>query len=137
MYEADGPDSGPSEDQVIGWAEHNAHADDAPEQDGEPQPVCPHGRDAECLECEDEESYARNLRFLVGQLTDGLSTAERGIRLAATAVESLTGNAVYDIELAEGPEGSDARDDLQAAIRLLRNVNRIAQWRTGLLDGQK
>jgi hypothetical protein len=121
----------------MSWGERNAHTDDAPVQDGEPQTSCIHGRDAECLECEEAERYVADLRYLIGQMTDGVNMAERGLILAATSVGRLMGNDVYDIELAEGSQGPDAQDDLQAALRLLRNVRRIAEWRTGLLDGQK
>ena len=64
-----------------------------------------------------------------GWVDDALNHA----REAHGAVEKLVSNQVYDVEMAEGPEGADALAELDTALRALRNAKRIADWRRSMM----
>lgn len=56
--------------------------------------------------------------------------AERAVyQLRGTVSEMIE---AYDVEMAEGSEGTDALRELETAAAALRHVRRIAQWRRDL-----
>ena len=100
---------------------------------------CYHFRDpATCEECAEEKAHDRHVEYRVKMLDECVNDAERAIGNASANLRALVSGDAYYIELAEGTEGSDALDDLAAAARLLRNVQRITREHKRLLkaDGQ-
>lgn len=94
---------------------------------------CPHFRDPKaCDECAAEESHDLYIAQLVQALDGDIASALQFVSGATTSLLELRGPA-YDIELAEGWDGSDAMTDLGDAAKLLRNVQRIARERLRLL----
>ena len=79
-----------------------------------------------------EREHDARIAQLVGDFTKQVAEAERAVYLVHRTVSEMTSNGVYDIEMAEGAEGGDALRELEIASRALRNVRRIAKWRTGL-----
>lgn len=99
-----------------------------------PAPV--HPDDCICNECHErdlEADRAVQIEYLVKKAQESTADAITAAGKAAKALAELTGQ-VYDIELAEGPEGSDALSDMAEASKRLRNVSRILDHRRSLLD---
>jgi hypothetical protein len=95
---------------------------------------CPHCRDPKaCEECAIEREHDQHIDYLNKMLGEQVADATRGTANAVKWLTELTSPAVYDIEFAEGWEGSDALADLEAAGKLLRNVQRIVNERQRLL----
>jgi hypothetical protein len=100
-----------------------------PDEDG-----CTHFRDPEaCDECAIEREHDQHVDHLNKMLGEQVADATRAAGNAVKWLTELIGPAVYDIEFAEGWAGPDALADLEAAGRLLRNVERIVNERLRLL----
>ena len=96
---------------------------------------CHHFRDPEnCNRCEDERAHDKVIESLVTNLDLFVAEARAHVREAVAALRELTSSHVYDIELAEGSDGSDGLEELADADRHLRNVYRIVRDRKRLLN---
>jgi len=111
-----------------------AHASEQyrdPEEGG-----CQHFRDpSACDSCETEAQNAASIDHLVRQLPELIASAQRAVSEVRGTLDELMSNHVYDVELAESVKGVDAKDDLEAASRLLRNVALLADWRLRIQNG--
>jgi hypothetical protein len=85
--------------------------------------------DLDAREAQNEADIDR----LTCDFANGVREAETAVSEALAAVGVLVSNEVYDVELAEGPEGDDAIRELGLAANALRNAGRIAKWRRGAL----
>lgn len=100
---------------------------------------CHHCRvPADCDECAKEREHDQYIGYLVKMLDESVRNAASAVASATGWLQESVSPAVYDIEFAEGASGSDTLDDLAAAARLLRNVQRIVSERKRLLkaDGR-
>lgn len=79
-----------------------------------------------------EREHAAVIDSLTANFAAQSAAASKAVYDTRHTLAELTSPKVYDIELAEGAEGTDALADLDAALRLLRNVERIATWRRSL-----
>lgn len=94
---------------------------------------CPHFRNAaECEDCWREAERDTEITDLVAKADNALVQALKATGQARTAIEELISNRVYDIELAEGPGGGDAVDELRQAGLSLRHAQRILAARKRL-----
>jgi hypothetical protein len=73
-------------------------------------------------EAEEEASLYRQIRDAQHQLSGLLGDAEVTCTKALVVLAQLTGSELYDIDLAEGQEGKDVRDEIEMAARHLRNA---------------
>lgn len=95
---------------------------------------CHHFRDpADCDECAREREHGQRIEFRVKMLAEAVGDAERAVGSALGNLRELTDGEAWYIELAESTDGGDMRDDLDAAMRLLRNVRRLANEHKRLL----
>ena len=83
----------------------------------------------EADERELETQHWAEIDSLTCEFASKVEEAIRAVYETHRAVAELTGNRVYDVEMAEGSEGGDALRELDAAAFALRNVRRIAKWR--------
>jgi hypothetical protein len=100
---------------------------------------CHHFRDpATCEECAEEKAHDQYIKYRVRMLDEAVGNAGRAVASVTANLRELVSGDAWYIELAEGTEGSDALDDLAAAARLLRNVQRIVSEKKRLLkaDGR-
>jgi hypothetical protein len=80
-----------------------------------------------------EADHAAEIDGLTCTLALAADDAERVIAQALGALTELVSDRVYDIELAEGSDGADAKAELEAAARAIRHVKRIAAHRREVL----
>jgi hypothetical protein len=100
---------------------------------------CHHFRDpADCDECTREREHSQRIEFRVKMLDEAVGDAKRAVGNAINNLRELVSGEAWYIELAESTDGGDALDDLDAAMRLLRNVWRITREHKRLLkaDGR-
>ena len=87
-------------------------------------------------QADDERIHTDAIRSLTLTFTENAREATAVVYNLRRTLAELMSPQVYDIELAEGAEGADALADLDAALRLLRNVERIATWRRNLYPAE-
>jgi hypothetical protein len=94
-----------------------------------------HGRCLECDGCEPCELDA-NATDEIGKWAEELPDLIRRAQIAVNHVRAGFTRLIdlYDIEIAEGPDGTDALHDLDKALRRLRNVKRIADARRAIAE---
>jgi hypothetical protein len=101
-----------------------------------PEAFKTHSPGCTCPDCaaELDRENAQQIGYLNKMLAESVANASVAAAMAAKWLRELISPAVYDIEFAEGPAGPDALADLEAAGKLLRNVERIVHARLGLLE---
>jgi hypothetical protein len=87
----------------------------------------------DCDACWRDAENGSEIASLIARADDALVTALKATGQARTAIEELASNRVYDIELAEGTEGTDAEYELERAALSLRHVHRIIAHRKQIL----
>jgi hypothetical protein len=88
-----------------------------------------HKADLDAQEAQNEADIDR----LTCAFANSVRYAEVAVSEALAAVGALVSNEVYDVELAEGPDGEDAIRELGRAANAIRNAGRIAKWRRDAL----
>jgi hypothetical protein len=85
-----------------------------------------------CDGCAIELDHAAAIDRETCEFAAQVEEATRAVATALKAAGALAGE-LYDIEMAEGPQGRDALLELETAARALRNAQRIADWRRDLM----